>query len=245
MADPPSYGPESVRFDEPQRAPTFVQIRPPAETTATRRMVLGLVGVGITFVALMGWAAHRFSLREVAPIVPQPPAMGSETPPPQPVQTDPYPELVKHRTNAAVSAPVWSQQTLMDRISPFDPSVPDRGPRADNPSDITNATDVGHAAQPHSYEALVHLGKGDTIGGALLKLGFEAEAVADAVSALARHVSLKRLPIGLGMKVQIRRSEQESAKPVLQALTIQPDGSREITVERNGKNQYVVVRSTR
>jgi len=54
MADPPSYGPESVRFDEPQRAPTFVQIRPPAETTATRRMVLGLVGVGITFVALMG-----------------------------------------------------------------------------------------------------------------------------------------------------------------------------------------------
>jgi hypothetical protein len=133
----------------------------------------------------------------------------------------------------------------MDRISRFDPSMPDRGPRADNPSDITNATDVGHAAQPHSYEALVHLGKGDTIGGALLKLGFEAEAVADAVSALARHVSLKRLPIGLGMKVQIRRSEQESAKPVLQALTIQPDGSREITVERNGKNQYVVVRSTR
>jgi hypothetical protein len=245
MADPPSYGPESVRFDEPQRAPTFVQIRPPAETTATRRMVLGLVGVGITFVALMGWAAHRFSVREVAPIVPQPAAMGSETPPPQPVQTDPYPELVKHRTNAAVSAPVWSQQTLMDRISPFDPSVPDRGPRADaNPSDKTNATDIGNASQPDSYEALVHLGKGDTIGGALLKLGFEAEAVADAVSALARHVSLKRLPIGLGMKVKIRRSEQESAKPVLQALTIQPEG-REITVERNGKNQYVVVRSTR
>jgi hypothetical protein len=171
--------------------------------------------------------------------------MGSETPPPQPVQTDPYPELVKHRTNAAVSAPVWSQQTLMDRISPFDPSVPDRGPRADaNPSDKTNATDIGNASQPDSYEALVHLGKGDTIGGALLKLGFEAEAVADAVSALARHVSLKRLPIGLGMKVKIRRSEQESAKPVLQALTIQPEG-REITVERNGKNQYVVVRSTR
>ena len=29
MADPPSCGPESVRFDEPQRPPTFVQfVRP-------------------------------------------------------------------------------------------------------------------------------------------------------------------------------------------------------------------------
>ena len=243
-ADPPC-GPESVRFDEPQRAPTFVQIRPPAESTATGRMVLGLVGVGIAFVAVMGWTAHRLSVREAAPIVPQPAPLMTE-PPPQPVQADQYPELVRHATSEAVSAPTWSRQTLMDRISPFNPSVPDRGTRADGkPTDIGSATDIGNATQPGSYEVSVHLGKGDTIGGALVKLGFEAEAIADAVSALARHVSLKRLPIGLGMTVQIRPSEKEGAKPVLQALTMQPEGRREITVERSGKGQYVVVRSTR
>jgi hypothetical protein len=172
--------------------------------------------------------------------------MMTETPP-QPVQADQYPELVRHATNAAISAPVWSRQTLLDRISPFDPSAPDRGTRADaqQPTDIGSATDMGSATQAGSYDVSVHLGKGDTIGGALLKLGFEAEAIADAVSALARHVSLKRLPIGLGMTVQIRPSEKEGAKPVLQALTMQPEGRREITVERNGKGQYVVVRSTR
>ena len=245
MADPPSCGPKSARFDEPQRPPTFVQIRPPAAATATRRMVLGLVGVGIALVAVMGWTAHRLSVREAAPIVPQPAPMMTETPP-QPVQADQYPELVRHATNAAISAPVWSRQTLLDRISPFDPSAPDRGTRADaQPTDIGSATDMGSATQAGSYEVSVHLGKGDTIGGALLKLGFEAEAIADAVSALARHVSLKRLPIGLGMTVQIRPSEKEGAKPVLQALTMQPEGRREITVERNGKGQYVVVRSTR
>ncbi len=113
------------------------------------------------------------------------------------------------------------------------------------PTDIGSATDIGNATQPGSYEVSVHLGRAIRSEGALLKLGFEPQAIADAVSALARHVSPEALPIGLGMTVQIRRSEKESAKPVLQALTMQPEGSREITVERNGKGQYVVVRSTR
>jgi hypothetical protein len=58
----------------------------------------------------------------------------------------------------------------------------------------------------------------------LQKLGFQANAIADAVSALAPHVRLKRLPIGLGMTLQIRPSEQEGANPILQALTLQPGG---------------------
>ena len=79
--------------------------------------------------------------------------MMTETPPPQPAQADQYPELVGPvRTNIAVSAPVWSRQTLMDRIAPFDPSVPDRGTRAEaKPADIDNATDMGNATQPSSY----------------------------------------------------------------------------------------------
>ena len=179
--------------------------------------------------------------------MPQPAPLVTETPPPQPVQADQYAELVRHATNATVAAPMWSRQSLMDRISPFDPSMPDRGTRTDaqQPTDTGSATDIGSTTQAGSYEVSVHLGKGDTIGGALLRLGFEAAAITDAVSALARHVSLKRLPIGLGMTVQIRPSEKEGAKPVLQALTMQPEGRREITVERNGKGQYVVVRSTR
>ena len=64
---------------EPGRGLLF-QIRPPAAATATRRMVLGLVGVGIALVAVMGWTAHRLSVRETAPIVPQPAPMMTETP---------------------------------------------------------------------------------------------------------------------------------------------------------------------
>jgi hypothetical protein len=37
------------------------------------------------------------------------------------------------------------------------------------------------------------------------------------------------------MTLQIRPSEEEGAKPILQALTLQPEGRREVTVERNGE----------
>jgi hypothetical protein len=94
--------------------------------------------------------------------------------------------------------------------------------------------------QANLYEVSVRLEKGDTIGSALQKLGFEAEAIADAVSALTPHVRLKRLPIGLGMKLQIRPSAEEGARPILQALTLQPEGRREITIERDEDGQYVV-----
>jgi hypothetical protein len=123
----------------------------------------------------------------------------------------------------------------VDWISPFDASVPDRQILSGAPpADTRNATQAG------SYEVSVRLEKGDTIGSALQRLGFEAEAIADAVSALAPHVRLKRLPIGLGMTLQIRPSEKEGAKPILQALTLQPEGRREITVERDDEGQYVV-----
>jgi hypothetical protein len=123
----------------------------------------------------------------------------------------------------------------MDWISPFDAPVPDRQVLSGaSPADTRNAT------QASSYEVSVRLEKGDTIGSALQKLGFGAEAIADAVSALTPHVRLKRLPIGLGMTLQIRPSEKEGAKPILQALTLQPEGRREITVERDDEGQYVV-----
>jgi hypothetical protein len=72
----------------------------------------------------------------------------------------------------------------------------------------------------------------------LQKLGFEAEAIADAVSALAPHIRLKRLPIGLGMTLQINRRRGRQADPA--GAHAQPEGRREITVERDDDSQYIV-----
>ena len=67
------------------------------------------------------------------------------------------------------------------------------------------------------------------------KLGFTSDAIADVISALAPHVRLKRLPIGSGMTVQIQASGDQGGKPVLQAITLHPEGRREIKVERDGE----------
>jgi hypothetical protein len=225
---------ESFNLDESPRPPTFVQIRAPAGPGIARRMLF-IVGVGIALLAALGWAAYRLTVNQVARVVMQAAPTVTETLSPQPVPADLYPELAGLTTDAAVSAPVWSRESLMDWISPFDASVPDRQMLSGAPpADTRNATQAG------SYEVSVRLGKGDTIGSALQKLGFEAEAIADAVSALAPHIRLKRLPIGLGMTLQIQPSEKEGAKPILQALTLQPEGRREITVERDDEGQYVV-----
>jgi hypothetical protein len=107
------------------------------------------------------------------------------------------------------------------------------------PADTGDATNAGSAA------ISVQLGKGDTIASALRKLGFTKDTVADVISALAPHVRLQRLPIGLGLTVQIRPSEEDSARPILQALTLHPEGRREIKVERDSDGNYAVERPGR
>ena len=42
------------------------------------------------------------------------------------------------------------------------------------------------------------------------------------------------------MTLQIRPPDQEGARPILQALTLHPEGRHEITVERDDAGQYVV-----
>ena len=197
--------------------------------------MLGVVGVGIALVTILGWAAYHLTVSEVAPTVTEAAPAVTETLSPQPAPADLYRKLGKFRTDAAVSAPVWSRESLMDWISPFDASIPDRGMLTGAPP-----ADTRNATQAELYEVSVRLEKGDTIGSTLQKLGFAAEAVADAVSALAPHVRLKRLPIGLGMTLQIQPSGNEGAKPILQALTLQPEGRREITVVRDDDGNYVV-----
>lgn len=235
MADPSSCRPESVDPDESPRPPTFVQIRTPARRGAARSMLV-IVGIGIALAGALGWAAYRLAVSPADPVAMQAAAPTvTETLPAQPPPADPNAEVAKLATDAAVSAPVWPRQSLMDRISPFDAAVPDHeAPSSAPPADTPDATQDG------SYEVSVRLEKGETIGSALQRLGFEAEAIAKAVAALAPHVRLKRLPVGLGMKLQVRPSEKENDKPVLQALTLQPDGRRQITVERDDEGRYVV-----
>ena len=233
MADPSSSRPDPSTVDELPRPPTFVRIDAPVPSILRKMLVV--LGVGVALTTALGWAAYRLMAEPAAPVAMHAASPVAEVPPPQTVSADLDSELARLTIDTAASEPVWRRQSLMDRISPFDASVPDRQiPSGPSPVDTLNATQDG------SYEVSVRLGRGDTIGSALQKLGFEAKAIADAVAAVAPHVRLKRLPIGLGMTLQIRPPEQEGAKPILQALTLQPEGRREITVERTDEGRYVV-----
>jgi hypothetical protein len=234
MDDPSSSLPESFDSDGAKRPPTFVQIRPPARPGVARRK-LGIVAAAFVLAAILCWSTYRLSVEQVGPLVTQAARVATETPSPRQEPADLYAELARRATDEAMATPAWSRESLMDRIAPFDPSVPDRSMLSDAPS-----ADMRPEAQTESYEVTARLGKGETIGSALQKRGFTAETVAEVVSALARHVSLKRLPIGLGMVLQIRPADDEGARPILQALTLQPEGRREITVERDNGGNYVV-----
>jgi hypothetical protein len=233
MANPSSSRPDSSTVGESPRPPTFVRIDAPV--SGIRRKMLVVLGVGVALTTALGWTAYRLMVEPAAPVAMQAAPTVAEVPPPQPAPADLDSELARLTINTAASEPVWRRESLMDRISPFDASVPDRQvPSGPSPADTPNAMQDG------SYEVSVRLGRGDTIGSALQKLGFEAKAIADAVSAVAPHVRLKRLPIGLGMTLQIRPPEQEGAKPILQALTLQPEGRQQVTVERTDEGRYVV-----
>ena len=211
-----------------------------------------MLGVGLALVSAAGWAAYRWLDEPPAPaLVAAPPAVTDATvapvgpvapvvPVPQPALESLHGELTRRAVDAAVATPPWSRESLMDRVSPFDPSAPARVPAEAPPADAPPGTDS--AANAGSFEMEVQLGKGETIGSALKKRGFAADTIAHVVSALAPHVSLKRLPVGLDMTVEVRPSGQDGGEPILQALTLHPEGGREIKIERNGKGNYAVER---
>lgn len=157
-----------------------------------------------------------------------------DAPSAQPPAVDLHAELERHAIDGAASAPTWTRETLMDRLSPFDPPV------ADHALSSTPPTEAAETPPDSPREVSVRLAKGETIAGALQKLGLASDAVAEVISALAGHVSLKRLPAGLGMTAQIRPAGAASEKPVLEVLTLRPTGRQAITVERDGKGHYAV-----
>jgi hypothetical protein len=238
MADAVPSRPDSWDPDETRRPPTFVQIRPPAAPGGARRKA-GIVVAGLALAVALGWAVHRMTDEREGPAATQaaptaPTVTHIAAPQPVPLPPDLYDELARSAIDTAVSTPPWSRESLMDRVSPFDPSVRDRMPSGVQPVDTADAAHAG------SVEIAVRLGKGDTIGSALRKLGIASDAITDVISALAPHVRLKRLPTGLAMTVQIRPSEEQGVKPILQALTLHPEGRREIKVQRDSEGDYAV-----
>ncbi len=229
--------PDSSDSDGPPRPPTFVQIRPPAAGRTWRK--LGVLSVGLVLVIALGWGFYRATSERAAPVVAQaPPAAAADSPPTHPTSMDLYAELERRVIDRAASAPVWTEESLMDRVSPFDTSASHPVPSG-VPADAAPADTAG-TPQDRPREVSVRLAKGETIGSALQKLGLASDAIANIISVLASHVSLKRLPTGLGMTVHIWPPDNGAAKPVLQTLTLRPDGRQAITLERDAKGNYAV-----
>jgi hypothetical protein len=238
MTDAFPQRPDSSDSDGPPHPPTFVQIRPPAAPIRVW-LKLGVLCVGLTLVMALGWVFHRVADKRDASVVTQAaPTMTGNAPTTQAVPVDLYAELERRTIDAAASAPVWARESLMDRVSPFDPSASDRMPSSTPPD--TPPADTASVTPEGPREVSVRLAKGETIGSALQKLGLASDAIADVISALAAHVSLKRLPTGLGMTVQIRPAGEAGTKPILEMLTLHPEGRRAITLERDAKGNYAV-----
>jgi hypothetical protein len=241
MAEPSSWRPDPAGSDGPPRPPTFVQIRPPA-APGSASLRLGMLGAGLALVSALGWAGWRaVGEREAPALTEAAPAMVATAAPRQVVPADLYDELARRVVDTAVAAPAWSRESPIDRLAPFDPSV-SHGPPTATPPAATTPAGKADAGPAGSFEVAVQLAKGETIGGALQKQGFATDAIAEIVSVLARHVRLTRLPIGLGMTVQIRPPTDEGGKPILQALTLHPEGRGEIRVGRDDAGNYAMER---
>ena len=238
MAEVISSRPQASESEEPPRAPTFVQIRPPAAAGNASRK-LAIPGIGLALVMDVVWAAYRMADEPAAVEVTEAAPPAAEAPAPPRVPEDLYGELTRRAVDTAVSDPPWDRESLLDRLSPFDPSASARTPSGEPPAATGDATNAG------PFEISVQLGKGETIGSALKKHGFAARTIAEVISALAPHVKLKRLPVGLDMTVQLSPSGEEGAQPILQALILHPEGRREIKVERDGDGNYAVEARTR
>lgn len=170
MADALSSRPDFGDSDGPPRPPTFVQIRPPA-VPGRARWKVGVPGIGVALVMAVGWGIYRTTEDRDAPVVAQAEAVSTDVATPQHVFVELYDELARRAIDSAISTPAWTQESPMDRVTPFDPSVSDRMPSSSPPTETANTTQAGVS------EISVRLGKGDTIGSALQRLGLASGAI--------------------------------------------------------------------
>src|SRR5215207_10128029 len=110
---------ESFNLDESPRPPTFVQIREPAGPGIARRMLF-IGGVAMALVAAVGWAAWRLTADQGVPVAMQAAPVVTRPLSPQPDPANLESELARLTIDAAASEPLWTRESLMDRIVPFD-----------------------------------------------------------------------------------------------------------------------------
>lgn len=221
-----------AHLQEPSAQPTFVQLRKPDAADQVRWQI-GVGLAGFVIIAAIGWAVVRLSSIHTTP-------MALEAPSRQASAFDLYPE----------------SGTPMPEVSPA--AWADAGPAV--PSDLLSSPAEGGVSSAFelrpltsppgqesettpgapSYETSVQLEKGDTLGSALHELGFAKVDVGNAISVLASHVNLKRLPTGQEMTLTIRRPDEATAGPILQSLAIRPEAHREITIKRDEGGDYTV-----
>lgn len=141
-------------------------------------------------------------------------------------------------------APPARQVTAFDTYPESGTPMPEFLPsEEESPDDNRMALAAEDATQPASaYEKIVHLKKGETFGGVLHDLGFDARDVGNAIEALASRVSLKRLRVGetLTLRIGTPPAEEADAEPILLALTIRPEPRRQFTLERDDDGGYSV-----
>jgi murein DD-endopeptidase MepM/ murein hydrolase activator NlpD len=218
--------------------PTFVQIHAPAPTGGIGRTIgIGLGGLAIA--AVLGWAVSR-------PAPDRSAAGESRTPSRLASDLDLYPGSGTPILDMAALAPAdASVHASVDAPPPAsDPESPasDLAPPASVPAPTASVPTpaASDPAEPPPVETSVHLKKGDTIARVLGRLGVVAGEVAEVVAALAKHVSMQRLPIGQAITVKIRPADEAEAEPVLLALSIRPEPRRKLMLERDEDGDYTV-----
>ena len=136
----------------------------------------------------------------------------------------------------ALALPAPEEDTVPDDTSDTDsgPAVAEEKPEEVGPAD------AGPSDGPVLVETMLHLGKGDTVGRVLGKLGLDTRDIAEASRLLAVHVSLRGLPVGQLLRVTLQPAEGVEARPTLHALRLRPEARREITISRDAAGELVV-----
>ncbi|SKA23983.1 Murein DD-endopeptidase MepM and murein hydrolase activator NlpD, contain LysM domain [Enhydrobacter aerosaccus] len=96
------------------------------------------------------------------------------------------------------------------------------------------------ASQDVVRESQLHLAKGGTLAGLLGGLDLDRQEINRALAALAPHLSLRRLPAGQEIQVRTRLAAAGDGAPSLEGLTIRPEVTRQLLLERLDSGAYRV-----
>ncbi|MBS0517158.1 MAG: M23 family metallopeptidase [Proteobacteria bacterium] len=215
----------------PKPSPTFVVIRP-SRPARGRRLLLTFSAATVLASALLivamaqrlpmlHWPTlHWPTLHWPTLDLPRVAATATTTPAipagPTPQAAEPAPPVAGSDPDLALAAQI---------PAPEDPPPP--------PTISSQAV-----VQDIVQESVLHLGKGGTLAGLLGDLNLDRQEIARALTALAPHVSLRRLPPGQEIRVTTRAPASGEEQPHLETLTIRPESRRQFVLERSDAGVY-------